>query len=161
MQTLIYFRKQDLEKSYVKAHSRKLKDGRRMAVANWDGKPEGGAAYVECGPSTSFFDKEAVNLDGGVAGKYWSKPRELMARAFQSYVEDKLEGQGRKNDYLSAFADNKYYANGLFGPEYPFPQGQERADINAAFDGLFNALRESGTLAKAFGCKPLYLYFYK
>ena len=33
MQTLIYFRKQDLEKSYVKAHTRKLKDGRRVEIA--------------------------------------------------------------------------------------------------------------------------------
>jgi hypothetical protein len=136
-------------------------DWRRMAVAYFDGKPEGGSAFVESGPSTSFFEKEAVNLDGGVAGKYWSKPREMMARAFQSYVEDKLQGQGRKNDYLSAFADNKYYANGLFGPEYPFPEKEERTRLNAAFDRLFDALRESGTLQKAFGGKPILLAFPK
>ena len=33
MQTLIYFQKPDLEKSYVKAHTRKLKDGRRVEIA--------------------------------------------------------------------------------------------------------------------------------
>lgn len=126
-------------------------DWRRITAAYYDNKPEGGEVKIKTGATRSSFAHEAVNLDFGADGKYWSKTRELMARAFQSYTEDKLEGQNRKNDYLSSKADNKHYKHGLFGPVYPFPEGEERARINAAFDSLIEALRESGTLHKAFG----------
>lgn len=105
---------------------------------------------VNTGPARSRFAYEATLLDNGEAGKYWSEDVELAARAFQAYLEDSLEKQGRRNDYLSAFADNKHYDEGN-----PFPEGEERVALNAAFDELFSALREEKVFEKAAANKPL------
>ena len=123
-----------------------LADWRNVALAYHGGQPEGGSLVVETGKPRSAFAMEAVKLDLGAAGKYWSRTEELAARAFQSYVEDKLASQGRRNDYLSAKADNKYYR--LDGTA-PFPEGEERTRINAAFDKLIAAMQADNSLAKA------------
>jgi hypothetical protein len=117
-------------------------DWAKLAAAYYDNNPAGGSVVVNAGRPTSSFERESVRLDGGVSEKYWSQPKEMAARAFQSFLEDKLESLGRRNDYLSSMADNKYYKNGLFGPVYPFPEGEERTIINAAFDKLIAAMRE-------------------
>ena len=127
---------------------KQVNDWRRIAVAYYDRNPEGGEAIVKAGPGMSSFAAEAAALDGG-RNPYWSQTHEMFARAFQSYCEDKLEEGGRRNDYLSAMADNKYYNDPIFGPMKPFPEGDERIKINAAFDKLISALGKSGTLAKA------------
>lgn len=126
------------------------KQWRRLATAFHHGDSSGARAAVESGPRRSSFAYEAAQLDQGDDGKYWSKTREMAARAFQAWTEDTLAAQGRKNDYLSVFADNKYYVDPIFGSTYPFPEGEERKRINGAFDRLFAALKASGTLAKAF-----------
>ena len=96
------------------------------------------------GPSISSYALEAGRLDQN--GKtFWTQGKEMAARAFQSYVEDRLAQRDRRNDYLSTMADNKYYDC------KPYPEGEERVRINAAFDKLFDALRASGGLAKAMG----------
>lgn len=144
---------QALEAHYATRNDRKaqqlLKDWTRIAVAHYGGDPNGGTLKVQSGPTRSSFAHEAVNLDAGNAGKYWSKPRELAARAFQAYCEDKLAAQNRRSDYLSAMADNKYYVDPLFGPRYPFPAGEERKQINAAFDRLIATLKHNKSLEKA------------
>lgn len=91
-------------------------------------------------PSTSAFFFEASVKDG--SGKpYWSTSEELFARAFESYVHDKLAGQGRANTYLT---DQR----GAGSPGW-YPQGEERKRINKAMDQLVAHLRTSGDLAKA------------
>ena len=129
---------------------KRINDWRRIAVAYYDRNPEGGEVSVKAGPTMSSFAAEAAALDGDRSSAYWSQTHEMFARAFQAYCEDTLASKGRKSDYLSAMADNKYYIDPLFGVEWkPFPEGEERKRINAAFDGLVVALAESGTLAKA------------
>lgn len=130
----------DVESMSPRAKKR-VNDWRRIAVAYHHANLSGGEVKVAAGPKMSSFAAEAVALDG--ASAYWSQPKEMFARAFQSYVEDKLAAKGQKNDYLSAFADNKYY------DEKPFPEGNERKRINMAFDSLIAALAENDTLAKA------------
>jgi len=120
---------------------------RRITAAYYDNNPAGGAVPVATGEKYSAFAGGALNLDKGKKNKYWSKPREMAARAFEAYVTDKLKVEGRENTYLSAHADNNDYKTGNYEP---YPQGQDRANINAAYDELFSALRESGTLQKAF-----------
>jgi hypothetical protein len=115
----------------------------KLAVAYYDNHAEGNKVFVNAGRMTSSFEFEATRLDGGVNGKYWSKPREMAARAFQSFLEDKLAEQGRRNDYLSVMADNKYYQDGLFGPVFPFPEGDERKSLNAAFEKLIAAMHDA------------------
>lgn len=139
----------DVAKMSPKAKKR-ANDWRRIAVAFYDRNPEGGEVSVKAGPTMSSFAAEAAALDGDRSSAYWSQTHEMFARAFQAYCEDTLASKGRQSDYLSAMADNKYYVDPLFGIEWkPFPEGDERKRINAAFDGLVAALAKSGTLKKA------------
>lgn len=121
------------------------RDWRRIAVAWHGANPEGGSIEVKGGPSMSSFALEAARLDPG-STPYWSKPEEMAARAFQSWCEDRLASSGRRNDYLSALADNKHYFDPLFGQMHPYPEGEERERINAAFDRLFAAMKSGKTL---------------
>lgn len=131
------------------------KDWRNIAVAHHT--PEGqDEITLPTGRPGSNFWAEAVILDGGEVGKYWSERDEMAARAFQAYVEDKLAASGRQNDYLSALADNKYHVDPMFGIEWkPFPEGEERARFNAAFDRLFDAIRKEQVFEKATANKAL------
>lgn len=106
---------------------------------------------LKTGPRVSDFYALAVDLDGGQVGKYWSSIREMFARAFQSYVEDKLKGMGRRNDYLSALADNTTYGQGV----KPYPEGSEREKINMAFDLFFEHMASANVLGKAAENKDL------
>lgn len=122
---------------------------RRIAVAHHGGKADGDTVTLRAGGLRSNFMNEAHILDEGQLGRYWSEPHEMAARAFQAYVEDKLAEQGRKNDYLSVYADNKYHVDPIFGQLKPYPEGEERKRLNAAFDQLMGVLAKRGTLAKA------------
>lgn len=70
----------------------------------------------------------------------------LAARAFAAYVRDKLAAVGKKSDSLTAKAHNKHY----FGMK-PFPEGEERTNINSVFDRLFAAIREHDGIPKSEG----------
>ncbi len=131
------------------------KSWRTLAAAYYS--PEGATeAEVPTGPGVSSFMYEAVILDNGREGKYWSKPNELFARAFQSYLEDTLAAQERKNDYLSSYADNKYHYDAFLGIQWnPYPDGDERAKLNAGFAQLFSAIREQQVFEKATNNKAL------
>jgi len=86
---------------------------------------------------TDFFHA-AVDLDKTRASDYYTLPEEMMARAFEGYVMDKLAAKQQKNDYLGGKADNRFYE--AYGMK-PFPEGDERKAINAAFDKLFTTLK--------------------
>lgn len=132
-----------------KKTTNQYKTWRRLAVAYHHNKADGDKVMVKTGAPMSSYAYEAAMLDAGSPGKYWSKGRELAARAFQSWTEDKLASLERRNDYLSVFADNKYYNDPIFGQQNPFPDGEERQRINAAFDKLFAVMKSRNTLAKA------------
>ncbi|UOO93382.1 LPD1 domain-containing protein [Vitreoscilla stercoraria] len=102
-------------------------------------------------PGQSEFYKNAIELDMGKEGKYWSKDFEMAARAFSAYLQDRLEEQGRKNDYLAYSTQG---GNGRVG-ERAYPQGEERQRINDAFDGLFKVIREKKVLETATANKAL------
>ena len=128
-----------------------VKDWTRIAIAHYGGDENGGELVVRAGPPMSMFAHEAAKLDGSSTA-YFSLVEEMSARAFQAWVEDRMAGMGRRNDYLSAWADNKYHVDPIFGIEWkPFPEGDERERINKAFDDLFSVMSSSGTLAKAMG----------
>jgi Inorganic Pyrophosphatase/Large polyvalent protein-associated domain 1/Transglycosylase SLT domain len=96
---------------------------------------------------TEFFNN-ARELDSTRVSNYYTTPHEMGARAFESYIYDKLAGQGNRSDYLVYGVENKYYLEGK-----PYPEGAERELINAAFDRFFDMARklnqESGYLSKA------------
>lgn len=80
---------------------------------------------------TTNYKLNAARMDKDKGGKpYWSTTTELFARAFDSFVADKLEAKQAKNSYLS------------FGvrESETVPVGEERKAINAAFDTLIGEL---------------------
>ncbi|CAM4283827.1 PLxRFG domain-containing protein [Stenotrophomonas lactitubi] len=96
---------------------------------------DAGAAKTKNVP-TSFMT-EARKLDDGRVGNYWTTPHELLARAFSSYVEDRLQGAGRASAFMSFGSDPRFAVP--VGTEFarPFPGGAERQAMNAAFDRFF------------------------
>ena len=100
-------------------------------------------------------DASTFITDAKHLGEYWSRPREMFARCFESYVEDKLVQQDRLNTYLVSGTRDQYrIPRGPEGkePRYcePYPQGEERKAIHAAIDKLVGAMKKHGVLRKAF-----------
>lgn len=80
----------------------------------------------------SKFYTRAKMLDG--KGKaYYTTNRELLARAFESYVDDKLAQFNRKNDYLVSCTEDPM----------AFPKDEERQKVHNAFDKFFEAVRNT------------------
>lgn len=107
------------------------------------------------GTRYSKFLSDAKHL-----GDYWKRPHELFARAFESYVEDKLENGQRRNTYLvtgtrEPMSLSKTTNNVTKTDLDTYPRGTEREHINRAFDGFFDALRATGALRKALGMLPM------
>jgi len=91
----------------------------------------------------SEFAKNARALDGDGEAGYWSRPTEMFARAFEGYVFDRLVAMGAKSDYLVHGVEADRYAAGYKGN--PYPTGEDRARINAAFDRLVGVLKARET----------------
>lgn len=81
----------------------------------------------------SNYYQASISLDKGKVDKYWSSNVELTARAFESYIQDKLVASGRRSDYLVA---------GTRTDSIAFPMGEERTAINEKFDLIFKYLRD-------------------
>lgn len=95
---------------------------------------------AQANPRTeSEYFKEAQKLSGA-SGKdgYWARPNELHARAFESWLFDRLGQEGHKSQYLVQGVEPDRYASGFKGN--PYPAGQDRIRINKAFDVLFDAI---------------------
>ncbi len=65
---------------------------------------------------------------------YWSRAWELFARAFETYIFDKLDKLGRANNYL---VSGDYFDR----PEGIYPQGDERADLFLLYDALMQTIK--------------------
>lgn len=94
------------------------------------------------------FARESFKMDEGRASDYWQTKHEMAARAFSSYLEDKLAAQGRRSDYLSYGSNNDQLQYRMLGAK-PFPEGSERAAINAKFDTLFDAMKRADVIRSA------------
>lgn len=94
------------------------------------------AAQITRGLKETSYYKEAQKLSG--SGEYWIRPTEMFARALESYVFDKLAEKGVTSQYLVQGVEDSRFTADFKGN--PFPAGDERKAINAAFDKLFAAL---------------------
>lgn len=83
-------------------------------------------------------------IDEGRASDYWSTPHEMAARAFSSYVEDKLSEKGASSQFLSFGSNNNMPEYRLFNVR-PFPEGTERVEINKAFDSFVSTVKTKST----------------
>jgi predicted ABC-type ATPase len=99
------------------------------------------------GPGSSEFVTTAHAM-----GKYWARPHEMFARAWESYVQDKLEAKGIRNSYLVSGTNEDVdwrHQGSRKASSFVYPQGVERARTNAAFDHLIAAIKDTGMLQKA------------
>lgn len=74
-------------------------------------------------------------------GEYWTRKRELFARAFESYVEDKINAEKNVSDYLvhSTNSDQMTPWTSVY------PKGQDRTAIGKSFDKLFETIKTKET----------------
>lgn len=94
--------------------------------------------YTPSKTESSYY-KSAKALSGKSGEKgYWARPTELFARAFESYVFDKIKADGNRSDYLVQGVEPERYERGYKGN--PYPAGPERTAINSAFDHLFETM---------------------
>ncbi len=96
-------------------------------------------AFIKDNPGDAEYYRKAI-LDSD----YWNSRNECFARAFEAYVADKLEDNGRMNTYLSSKEKTQ-----SLSAKMVYPQGEHRKTINLLFDEFFNALRGSEDLKKA------------
>ncbi len=84
------------------------------------------------------YKRNAKALDSNRSGGYWASDVEMFARAFSSFIEDKLKADNRVSEYLSYGSNNDFYD--WTGGAKPFPEGAERTAINHAFQKFFDIL---------------------
>ena len=129
----------NLQKMYKEVVGRKLDDDTVYSLYR-QGKPAKQITEVK---SQSAFYKSTLELDKMMGRKtiYHAKIEEMWARAFEAYIFDKLKEKGITNTYLVHSVNNSDYA--LFNP---FPAGEERQNINKAFDNLFKVMKDENIL---------------
>lgn len=98
----------------------------------------------------SGLPRRAATLDARRSKQYWSSDVEMAARAFESYVVNKLKSQGYSNDYLANIVSPEYWdaaeSLGLeAGNSYPYLLDDEMEAVNEAFDAFFKTVRTRET----------------
>lgn len=93
----------------------------------------------------SDISKRSKKLDSTRSKAYWAEDVEMAARAFESYVIDKLNSRDEHNDYLANVKDmNEWDGEGESGIEsYPYPNEVEAPIIGEKFDQLFQTIEET------------------
>ncbi|QRD62657.1 hypothetical protein H8Z72_22715 (plasmid) [Xanthomonas citri pv. citri] len=87
----------------------------------------------------SFFTRsEAIDLQQGAV--YWSMPRELFARAFETFALDRLQAAGTYNDFLVRHVD-EYKRDGETLRMSVFPQGYQRQELARQFEIVADQLK--------------------
>lgn len=89
---------------------------------------------VEFKMYSSQFYAASKALDETRSKPYWGTPRELFARSFETYIFDKLDSQGRVNNYLVS-------GNFDLFPDNVYPSGDERKHLFGLFENLFTAFK--------------------
>jgi len=105
------------------------------------------------GSRESSYATEAGKLCGK-SGEYWLRPTEMFARAFESYVFDRIREMNARSDYLVHGVEEDRFA----GEDYkgnPYPVGDERRSINASVAKLVDAMKPRAELNLARGPTPI------
>jgi hypothetical protein len=81
--------------------------------------------------------------DSGETSKYFSSPKELFARAFETYIEKKLERSERHSNYLVSIEGNLgIMALMIPKEEWPYAYGNEADRIVDLMDNVISAIKE-------------------
>ena len=121
-------------------------------------RPEVAEAFrnVRRAVNRTKLKQRSEKLDKVRTKAYWSTDPEMTARAFESYVIEKLRDQGASNDYLANIVSEEYWeASEALGMQdsdsYPYPEAAEIPEIRSAYDNLFEVIDtredESGNVA--------------
>lgn len=86
------------------------------------------------------FAMDARALDQGRGQDYWTTPAEMSARAFQGFIEDRLAERGVRSPFLNHAPENAVLIT-PWGFNRPYPAGEERRAINAAFAKFVDEIR--------------------
>lgn len=116
----------------------------RDAVQRAEKALEDARAGKAPGGMATDYSKEAIKLSGKSTNGYWQRPTEMFARAFESYVFDRLMGMGAKSEYLVHGVESERFAGGGYKGN-PYPVGDERAAIDDAFRHLFETIKTRET----------------
>ena len=112
---------------------------------------------AELHDKTGIFDR-SERLDEVRSKPYWSTDIEVAARAFESYLHDRIEAAGGSSDYLvnlvgeSAFTTDMLKAIGGktdLQDVYPYPTQKESAAVRKIFDEFIGTLREKSENGRA------------
>ena len=90
------------------------------------------------------FAMDAKSLDQGRGGDYWTSPPEMVARAFQGYVEDAIAAKDGKSPFLNYAPENVAILT-PWGAKRPFPSGDERKAMNSEFDKFIGVIQTKET----------------
>ncbi|MFG0261024.1 MAG: LPD1 domain-containing protein [Novipirellula sp. JB048] len=90
--------------------------------------------------SSGFFERMSTHVNENKLfspkeKQYWKSELEMFARCFERHVQAKLEGNSRKNTYLSGIETKSYKSGGLW------PTDDEVKKMEPAFDALMDAYR--------------------
>ncbi|MBL8421758.1 MAG: hypothetical protein JNK92_14120, partial [Dechloromonas sp.] len=100
-------------------------------------KDQKAASNTHLPQKTTDYRRASRTADKEKGGKqYWATNLEMFARAFESFVFDRVKTGGARNDYLVRAGKD-------VGELYP--QGVEREAINAAFKTLVDAIETKET----------------
>jgi GGDEF domain-containing protein len=98
------------------------------------------------------YKRNAKSKESASGKPYWSTPPEMLARAFEVYVVDKLAEKEARNDYLTAAwknvsseADAAELDMAAQEALIRHPSGEERQTINLAFDVLMDTIETKET----------------
>lgn len=125
----------------LKAMYQNMAQNKRQALNELRGDPEG---TMYAGRGRSDYASQAQALSGKSENGYWTRPTEMFARAFESWVFDKVTAMGARSDYLVHGVEEDRFAGGGYKGN-PYPTGEERARINAAFDKLTKTIKTKET----------------
>ena len=88
----------------------------------------------------SSFYRNAQKLSGKSGSRgYWARPTEMFARTFEAYVFDRIGSKEEISQYLVQGVEPDRFASEIYKGN-PYPTGDERTTINAAFDELFETM---------------------
>jgi Large polyvalent protein-associated domain 1 len=92
------------------------------------------------GRRRSTYSEQAQRLCGK-SGEYWVRPTEMFARAFESYVFDRLKEKGANSPYLVHGVEEKRYSDRVLFKGNPYPVGAERAAIGRRIEAVAASMK--------------------
>ena len=125
----------------LKAMYQRMAENKRQALEELRQDPDD---KMYAGRGRSEYAAQAQALSGKSTNGYWTRPTEMFARAFESWVFDKVTAMGARSDYLVHGVEEDRFAGGGYKGN-PYPTGAERARINAAFDKLADTIQTRET----------------